>query len=373
MFPLTPLLALAVPIAVSGTPPQSVFGMRKYGNTRFFDIQAHRGGRANTIENTLPSFAWALIDGATTLELDNGITKDGVVVVWHDEEIVPFKCRDTGPASADDPSYPYVGKYVANLTLAQIKTLDCSVRQHNFPNQLTYPGTKIPTLQEFFEFLDCADPKHNILLNIESKVDAESAGRTHDVETFVRSQYELFASSYYYRAITYQSFDWRTLAAMKELDRSIITSVLVDDHTAGSENSTEGVSPWLAGLNLSNFNGSTLGERIVQAASFIGADIVSPQATSKLSPVLDADEDDYIPFTTYEMVRAAHQLGMLVKPWTVNRLSVADRLLRIGVDGIITDAPDILRRWAQQQKLPVAPRYPKYSVLACLEKYNQIN
>jgi len=42
------------------------------------DIQGHRGGRGEMIENTLPSFAWGLIDGATTLEMDNGITKDGV-------------------------------------------------------------------------------------------------------------------------------------------------------------------------------------------------------------------------------------------------------------------------------------------------------
>jgi glycerophosphoryl diester phosphodiesterase len=39
-----------------------------------------------------------LIDGATTLELDNGITQDGEVVVWHDEKIIASKCQDTSPA-----------------------------------------------------------------------------------------------------------------------------------------------------------------------------------------------------------------------------------------------------------------------------------
>ncbi|KAG1872069.1 hypothetical protein C8R48DRAFT_770441 [Suillus tomentosus] len=43
-------------------------------NHQFYDVQAHRGGRGNVVESTLPSFAWGLIDGATTLELDNGIT-----------------------------------------------------------------------------------------------------------------------------------------------------------------------------------------------------------------------------------------------------------------------------------------------------------
>jgi len=43
-------------------------------NHQFYDVQAHRGGRGNVVKSTLPSFAWGLIDGATTLELDNGIT-----------------------------------------------------------------------------------------------------------------------------------------------------------------------------------------------------------------------------------------------------------------------------------------------------------
>jgi len=61
-------------------------------------VQGHRGGRGEVVENTLPAFAWGLILGVTTLELDNGITKDGVVVVWHDHEIKAEKCVDTKPA-----------------------------------------------------------------------------------------------------------------------------------------------------------------------------------------------------------------------------------------------------------------------------------
>ena len=92
-----------------------------------------------------------LIDGATTLELDNGITRDGKVVVWHDEDIMASKCQDTSPAVGlchpschsiidkmvkqfpEDPMYPYVGKYIVNLTLSQVKTLDCgSKRQDDY-------------------------------------------------------------------------------------------------------------------------------------------------------------------------------------------------------------------------------------------------
>jgi len=263
-----------------------------------------------------------------------------------------------------------VGKYVINLTLAQIKTLDCSLRQPEYPNQLTYPGTRIPTLQELFDFLDCADRQHRILLNIESKVDLLHPERTPDIQALVKKQYDFFASGPYYGSITYQSFDWRTLIAMKERDPNIVTSALIDDETLLATNSTGGLSPWLAGLNVSRFTGLTLGERIAQAAHAIGADILSPIATFETATDLGGSK--CVEFTTSLMVAKAHQLGLKVKPWTVNRLDVADRLIKMGVDGIITDAPDVLRRWAQHLKLPVAPRYPQSSVLACLRKHNNI-
>ncbi|GJJ09506.1 hypothetical protein Clacol_003729 [Clathrus columnatus] len=353
----TPLIIVAVVSSVVGAiPPQSIFtGPRSNRNSNFFDIQAHRGGRANTIENTLPSFAWGLIEGATTLELDNGITKDGVVIIWHDQEVTPSKCRDTAPAFSDDPDFPYVGKLIANLTWSQIMTLDCSTRQINFPGQLTYPGTRIPSLSELFDFLDCADPEHNILLNIESKSNAAFPGRTLDFRTFVHKQYELFSRSAYYRSIT-------------ELDPTIVTSALIDDYTLMVPEG-ERVSPWFAGIDINTYNGSNLGERIAEAAYDIHADILSPIATSELSPVADPGQPGYSAFTTKAMVSRAHELGLVVKPWTVNRLNVIEEMVEMGVDGIITDYPDVLRRWAQQHKLPVAPRYPKYNVLTCLNRF----
>jgi hypothetical protein len=75
-----------------------------------------------------------------------GLTKDNHLVVWHDENIDPTKCRDTGAVTPGDTMYPYVGKYIANLTLAQLKTLDCgSLRLDGFPLQgewCGYPATR---------------------------------------------------------------------------------------------------------------------------------------------------------------------------------------------------------------------------------------
>ena len=77
-----------------------------------------------------------------------------------------------------------------------------------------------------------------------------------------------------------------------------------------ADNST---SPWLAGLRLDEFSGLSLGVRIANAASFIGAQILSPAA-------VDYSRPEYALFTTKDMVRRAHQVGMSVKPWTVNEL-----------------------------------------------------
>lgn len=80
------------------------------------------------------------------------------------------------------------------------------------------------------------------------------------------------------------------------------------------DNST---SPWLAGLRLDEFPGLSTDAQVAQAASRIGADILSPSAESFISPSPDPAMTGYIQFTTKDMVDEAHSLGMMVKPWTV--------------------------------------------------------
>jgi len=238
----------------------------------------------------------------------------------------------------------------------------------NFPMQLSYPGTKISTLREVFEFADCADPEHQILWNIESKIDPVHPNTTQGVDDFVTKQHAVFAASSYPRtSITYQSFDWRTLIGMKTLDPEIPTAALLSPDTAPS--SPDIISPWLAGIRLSDFSGSSLGVKAVNAAKSIKANIMSSMdaATTVVDPALPG----YVPFTTREMIDRAHQVGMTVKPWTVNRLNVADQLLDWGVDGIITDYPDQLRNRVEQRGLAVAPTYSKRHVLDCLNKHLQ--
>ena len=82
-----------------------------------FDLEGHRGTRGLRPENTLAAFGKALQIGVTTLELDTGVTKDGVVVVSHERRISSLECQG-----------PYVGKLIHELTYAQIQKLDCGTR-----------------------------------------------------------------------------------------------------------------------------------------------------------------------------------------------------------------------------------------------------
>ncbi|MCW3022268.1 MAG: glycerophosphoryl diester phosphodiesterase, partial [Conexibacter sp.] len=120
-----------------------------------FDLEAHRGGRGLRPENTLASFGNALRLGVTTLELDTGVTRDGIVVVSHERRISSLECRDTAPAKAGDPAYPYVGKLIHELTYAQLRTLDCGTRHAPagdpfVPTQQAVPGTHMPKLAQVF-------------------------------------------------------------------------------------------------------------------------------------------------------------------------------------------------------------------------------
>lgn len=76
-------------------------------------------------------------------------------------------------------------------------------------------------------------------------------------------------------------------------------------------------SPWLGGIRLDDLPGNTLGIRIALAAWSIGADILSPAAISSQSNSSDPSQSGYLSFTTKEMIEKAHELGLLVKPWTV--------------------------------------------------------
>ncbi|MCW8165217.1 glycerophosphodiester phosphodiesterase [Verminephrobacter aporrectodeae subsp. tuberculatae] len=344
LLSLAGLLALG---ACGGGTDGAASAGHLFHQPRAFDLQAHRGGVGLVVESTIASFTSALEIGVTTLELDTQITKDGVAVVTHDRKTSGTKCKDTRPANTDDPLYPYVGRYIKDLTLAQVKTLDCgSLRQAAFPEQRLVPGAQMPTLREVFELVRSyrAD---QVLMNIETKVEAGAPQETAPRELFVRTVVDEIRSSGLMSQVTIQSFDWGALMLARQLEPSIPIVALTNGQQflqAGQP----GASPWLGGIDIDNFGGD-----LVQAAKSFGADAISPvHGDPQNGKVGDAG---YVPYTTPELVTRTHAAGMKIIPWTVDDEKTMHALMDAKVDGIITDRPDLLRKVMTARGLPLPP------------------
>ncbi|MEE2854866.1 MAG: glycerophosphodiester phosphodiesterase [Actinomycetota bacterium] len=283
-----------------------------------FDLQAHRGGRGETTEESLRAFAKAIELGVSTLELDIVITKDAQPLVWHDPTIQPEKCADTAPAYQNDPQYPYVGKLVHDLTLAQVDTLDCGHLLGDYPRAEVVRGNRIATLPQVFALADSygADA---IRYNIETKVEADRPGASAEPQEFVDVILAAVRSAGKVDRVQIQSFDWRTLPLVRGAEPSIPLVALYDDHT------------WAPGM----------GDPLIGART-VGADIVSP---------------DYQLVTGKPYVERAHALGLKVIPWTVNDAAAMRQQIGFGVDGIITDYPTVLRSVLAELGMPLPPSY----------------
>src|SRR5712691_3768958 len=107
-----------------------------------FDIEAHRGGRALRPENTLPSFANALSMGVDTLELDIGVSSDGVIVVSHERGLNPDLARAADGVYVTPPGTPFVRLRLEDIkkyVVGQIRPGSAYAAQ--FPDQRAVPGT----------------------------------------------------------------------------------------------------------------------------------------------------------------------------------------------------------------------------------------
>jgi glycerophosphoryl diester phosphodiesterase len=298
-----------------------------------FDLQGHRGARGLEPENTLPSFARAIAAGASTLELDVGISADGAIVVAHDRRLNPEITRDASGAWIDAP-----GPRLRDLSLAEIKRFDVGViRQdtayaRSFAGQGARPGTAMPTLAEVVALAGAA----RLRFNIETKISPLAPDDTRAAPDFARAVIAEIRRLGIADRTTLQSFDWRTLAVAAreapEMDRAYLTTERGAGETVYRG---RGVSPW-TGLDIAAHGGST--PRLVAAA---GGRIWSP---------FFRDLDTRI-------LAEAKALGLSVIPWTVNESADMERLLGWGIDGLITDYPD--RAKALLDRRGIAVRAPR--------------
>jgi glycerophosphoryl diester phosphodiesterase len=300
-----------------------------------FDLQGHRGARGLAPENTIASFSTALAIGVTSLELDVGMTKDGVVVVHHDEWLNPDTTR--GPEGA---FLSQRGPAIYSLTLEELKRYDVgrlkpgTAYAASLPEQRPHDGARIPTLAEVFALGRRAD---HIRFNIETKLTPTSGADVPEPELFAKAVAAAVREAGLAERVSIQSFDWRILRVLRRIQPNILRGGLTSEQPDYDtiQRGKPGASPWTAGLDVAEFGGSV--PRLVAAAD---CRVWSP-----------AFED-----LTSECIAEASALGIRVIPWIVNEPDHMNRLVRMGVAGIITDYPDRLRRILAANHVRLPPR-----------------
>lgn len=305
------------------------------------DLQGHRGARGLAPENTLPAFARALAIGVTTLELDAAITRDGVVVASHDTVLNPDITRD-----AEGRWLQRDDIVIHALTLDELQVYDVgridpqSTHAQRFREQRPVDGTRIPRLADVFALARRA-ANDTVRFNIETKISPEHPQRTLPPDAFTRALVALLRAERLESRATIQSFDWRTLQVAQRIAPEIaVVHLTAQQPWQDNIRAGETASPWTAGLHVGAFGGSV--PRLVHAA---GGRIWSPHFGD----------------VTGEALREARALGLRVIVWTVNDPRDIERMIALGVDGIISDYPDRLRAVAAQRDValpaatPVAP------------------
>ena len=262
-----------------------------------FDWQGHRGARGLYPENTIGAMREALsYPLITTLEMDVIISKDGEVVVSHEPWMAAEICLDLAGKPVEEKQ---INLY--KLTAAEIAQYDCGSKPHpRFEKQKKVKATK-PLLKDLLTDIHATHPK--ILFNIEIKslpID-EKAGFQPDIRTFTDKVIATIKStSVDLSRVHIQSFDWRVLKYLHTKYPQVKTVALTEDK---------------------KFTAKT----VLKALGFIPT-VFSPSYEDLTKPLVE------------EFQRS----GMKVIPWTVNDPKDMRRMISYGVDGIITDYPNLI-------------------------------
>lgn len=267
-----------------------------------FSAEAHRGGRGLMPENTIPAMLNAMkIEGITTLEMDTHISKDGKVVVTHDDYLSPaFMLTPDGKdiPVTDAKKYP-----IFNMDYTDIKQFDLGTKYYNqFPQQKK-EKTYLPLLADLIDAVQHdikINKRKQFFYNIETKCNEKEDGITNPKpEEFVKLLMDVILKKKIADFVVIQSFDKRTIQIIHEKYPKMKTSFLVANKKTYEENIADlGYKPFI------------------------------------LSPVWQMVNE--------ELVKKAHADGVKIIPWTANTLADIQKLKALNVDGIISDYPDIL-------------------------------
>ncbi|ACU02798.1 glycerophosphodiester phosphodiesterase family protein [Pedobacter heparinus] len=264
-----------------------------------FSTEAHRGGRGLMPENTIVAMRNAIDIGVTTLEMDTHITKDGQVVVTHDDYLSPsFMLTPEGKEipKADAKKYP-----IYQMDYNLLKQFDLGSKfLAAFPEQKKIK-TNIPLLADLIDEVQTySKGKRQLFYNIETKCSAKGDGIVNPgPEQFVKLLMDVIQKKGITPYVVIQSFDKRTLQILHKKYPEVRTSFLVDNKNTVAEN--------LADLGFNPF-------------------ILSPA----------------FKMVNEELVKQCHDRNVKVIPWTPNTKADIDNLKQLKVDGIISDYPNLL-------------------------------
>jgi glycerophosphoryl diester phosphodiesterase len=288
------------------------------------DLQGHRGARGLAPENTLRAFEVGLQNGVTTLELDIAITRDGVLVIHHDLALNPAFARDAQGRWLEQPSAPIHTMTFDELQRYDVGRLKPGHRYSaNYPDQVAVDGTRVPRLSDLFDLVKKGG-HDKVRFAIETKLDPRQPDATLAPEPFAKAVVEEIRKAGMAERAQILSFDWRTLQVVQRIAPDIPTVYLSAQRPFLDNIGADAPEPsaWTAGFQYAEYKSVP---RMVKAAG--------GQFWSVYFGDLDAAK-----------LKEAKSLGLKVLVWTINDPQTMERMLDLGVDGVITDRPDIARK-----------------------------
>ena len=267
-----------------------------------FDKQGHRGCRGLMPENTIPAMLKAIDLGVTTLEMDVVITSDNEVLLSHEPFFNPeISTRTNGKPVTQQES---LSLNIYKMTLTETQKFDIGLKPHpRFPRQQKLAVTK-PALSDLIDAVEkyvAENKKPRPFYNIETKSTPATDNIYHPApDVFVKLLLGVIAAKKIEDRVIIQSFDRRTIQHVHQFYPGIKTALLIEDSDT---------------INL---------KTQLELCGFT-PDIYSPHYSH----------------VTDQLIKDCHARKMRIIPWTVNDRKEIVRLKSMGVDGIITDYPDL--------------------------------
>lgn len=337
---------VAIVIAVLIIIPVSSCNTTAATYEKYYDLEFHSGGRGAMPENSMYAFTYAIEQGATTIETQLQMTKDGVIVTSHNPLLNPDFVMDK------NGNYVTGNEDIRTMNYAEVETYNIGHAKKNTEYYSKFGATqyevdaKIPTLEELFKLVKDSG-NDEIMLNLETKLYPDPAlgvlyQNNVDKEMFVNKILDLAKQYNMEKRIVIQSFDWSVFPIIQKTNPNILTAALWEEiggPQLGVGNlwlEKKEASPWLAGYNIHDY-----GDNAVDIAYALGCNIVSPQLNE---------------ITTMQIIQC-HDWGMRIIPWYVDTLEEMEKAWEMKCDGFITDYGYLAREFLELHETSIPEPY----------------